>query len=78
MNKWDNNDQGRVTVEYGCLICRCHTDEPYYFSPETARLAFMEDDGRAVFKDNRGNFATTRRKFKSEAQIKRMAEGANS
>jgi len=78
MKNWDNNDKGQATVEYGCLTVYCYTDDPYYFKPVLAKLAYWDKDTKkAVFTDG-SSYATSRRSFTGEAQVRRMAEGSNS
>jgi hypothetical protein len=75
MKNWDNNDKGQVTVNYGGLTAYCYTDSPYYFKAVLAKLAYWDKEtGKAVFTDG-SNYATSRRSFTSEAQIRRLAQG---
>lgn len=74
MKNWENNDKGQVVVNFGYLTCYCFADDPYYFSPVLAKLAYWDKESKkAVFNDGHGHYATSRRSFRSEAEIKRLA-----
>ena len=64
-----------MKINIGFLTLNVLADDVDMFSGATAFFSYLDPEGYAVFKDCRGNYAISTRKFPSEKAFKKLAGG---